>query len=97
VRITAGARTVFAGGIHNPKLGGSGMVYTFPKAGEYALSVRFQNNDDIVAEAEFPLTVEQNPNNAGSSGGVSIPVLVLILTGGLLGGFLFRTLSRNKK
>lgn len=57
VRIEKEKNTVFAGGIHNPKFGKAGLIYTFPELGEYSISVRFQNNEETIIEASFPLKV----------------------------------------
>lgn len=55
-------KTVFAGAIARPALGGDGFSFTFPESGKYILSIRYNkaNKDtlgDTVAEAEFPLEV----------------------------------------
>jgi hypothetical protein len=59
VRISQGEQTVFASGIKKPGFGTAGMVFTFPKQGDYILSVRFENSTQSIAEAEFPVSVAE--------------------------------------
>ncbi len=58
VRIAQGNKTVFASGIHKPSLGKTGMTFTFPEAGEYLLSARFENSSGTVVDSSFPVTVQ---------------------------------------
>src|SRR5689334_16330705 len=63
-----GFGTVFAGDLHNPEFGLTGMTFIFPQGGEYELSVRFQKDGEKVTEdVVFPLTVE-NDTNASQNG-----------------------------
>jgi len=59
VRITEGEKTVFASGIHRPSIGRAGMTFTFPEAGDYILSTRFEKDGTTIAETTFPVTVQQ--------------------------------------
>lgn len=61
VRIAQGNKTVFASGIHKPSLGKTGMTFTFPEAGEYLLSARFEGPSGTVVESSFPVTVQAPP------------------------------------
>lgn len=54
---TNAKETVFAGGVNNARLGGTVMTYVFPETGEYELSARYQNNEESIVEAVFPLIV----------------------------------------
>jgi hypothetical protein len=60
VRVSQGNRTVFASGIHKPVLGKTGMTFTFPDAGDYDLSVRFQKNGSSIVETTFPVSAQEN-------------------------------------
>lgn len=58
VRIAPADRgIVFAGNLHQPEFAAAGMTYSFPKAGDYELTVRFQNKEDSITETSFPLKV----------------------------------------
>ena len=58
VRITQGNKTIFAGGIAKSDIGKTGLTYTFPEAGDYELSTRFQDNKgESIVEAAFPLKI----------------------------------------
>lgn len=61
VRVSQGNKTVFASGIHKPSLGKTGMTFTFPEAGEYLLSGRFEKDGNTIVEASFPITVQVQP------------------------------------
>lgn len=63
VRLVRDDTTVFASGIHNARLGGALMTYTFPTAGSYNLIVRFQDDGRAVAQATFPLEVKKGKND----------------------------------
>ena len=67
VRIAQGTETIFVGSIHNPEFGKAGMTFTFPESVNYELSVRFQNKDQTLAEASFPLTVAAGEKQANST------------------------------
>jgi len=82
VRITDDSSTVFATGVHNARLGGALMTYKFPHAGEYELSVRFQNDGENIAEASFPLTVA---SGEGSEKDILVYVFIGFLLGAVIG------------
>lgn len=77
---------VFAGNLHQPEFGSTGMTYVFPKAGDYELTIRFQNKDDVITEASFPLKVGEGTSS--TSGGwrswLSGGFLGLIIGGGFV-------------
>lgn len=59
--------TLFAGGLVNPKYGGSGISIVFPEGGAYTLSIRYTNANDnalgeTVGEAEFKIPVVYSEN-----------------------------------
>lgn len=58
VRISQGSKTIFASGLHKPSLGKTGMTFTFPEAGGYELSARFEKESGTIVEATFPFTVQ---------------------------------------
>ena len=83
VRITRDKETVFASGIYKQDLGGAGMTWEFPKAGDYTLNVRFENADKNLVEATFPMAV-------GAARDAAIPVSSII---GTVIGFLVGAVS----
>jgi hypothetical protein len=61
------SKVFFAGPIAKADFGGTGFSIVFPEAGEYLLSVRYNDAQggaigSTLAEAEFPLTVVADPN-----------------------------------
>lgn len=67
VRIEKDKNTIFASGIHNPKFGKAGLLYTFPEVGTYTVSARFEDNDKIIVETSFDLAVSGSPKTAQTS------------------------------
>jgi hypothetical protein len=68
VRIAPADRgIVFAGNLHQPEFGSTGMTYMFPKAGDYELTVRFQQNGEPIVEASFPLKVSAGASDTSGS------------------------------
>lgn len=73
---------IFASGLHKPDFGLPGMTFTFPRAGEYELTVRFQKNGEVITEASFPLTVETGEagtaatSRIGTMGGLIIGIFM---------------------
>lgn len=57
VKITQGYTTVFSAPITKPDIGPTSMMFRFPKEGDYELNLRFQNEDEFIAEASFPLKI----------------------------------------
>lgn len=96
VRIAQGNKTVFAGALAKANFGKPGMTYTFPEAGEYELSVRFQNADKTVAEAPFQLRVERA--TAGKTKQKKLPSQLIV--GAIIGlviGFSLSFLTKRQK
>jgi len=92
VRIHQERETFFASGIHKPHIGETGLVFTFPEAGDYEISVRYQNDNDSIVDTTFVLPVEMG--NGGDSGerstmeGRDFLLLLGIGTAGFAVGFL---------
>lgn len=57
VRIERERQTIFASGLHKPQFGALTMIYTFPRGGGYDLKIRFQKENEALAEATFPFSV----------------------------------------
>lgn len=76
VRVEQGEATLFAAGIARPEFGLAGMTFTFPASGEYLLSIRFQKEGEVLAEAAFPLSVI--PETEGASG-ARLPYTAMII------------------
>ena len=53
------APPVFSSGIAMPHFAPAGMTFAFPQKGSYDLSVRFEKDEKILAEATFPLTATE--------------------------------------
>ena len=97
VRIEGERGTVLATGVHNADFGGARLSYVFPEPGEYTVHVRYQNNDDAIADTEFPISVVGEVGSAPSSaGGFSSSNLISIAIGLLL-GFVITSLIRGKR
>lgn len=67
VRISKGNKTVFATGVHKPSLGKTGMTFTFPEAGDYLLSARFEKDGNTVVESSFPITVGDSQDQSNNT------------------------------
>ncbi len=77
VRLSQGNKTVFASGIHKPTLGKTGMTFTFPEAGEYLLSARFEKESGTIVEGVFPFTVQPKPVNEAEQKKAPIKTILL--------------------
>jgi hypothetical protein len=99
VRVVRGDATVFAGGVHNARFGGATMTYTFPSAGEYELSVRFQEDGKSIAESSFPLVVEAHNNTPKNAGVNDVTVAIIFGALGVIvgGAFIRWFISRREK
>ena len=68
VRIAPAERgIVFAGNLHQPEFASAGVSYAFPKAGDYELTVRFQNKGESIIETSFPLKVGAGASDTSGS------------------------------
>lgn len=93
VKIYENQKIGFAGGVPKARLGLTGITYAFPSEGEYTLAVRFQNGDQKITEAEFPVRVEPGVNAGSSTPKWLIPGAALLV--GVAAGFLFAKLRRK--
>jgi len=59
VRISNNNESAFAGGLAKSSLAKTTLSLQFPESGEYEFSVRFQNEEETLAEASFPISVEK--------------------------------------
>jgi len=87
LRIERGNMTYFAAGIAKAEFGRTGVVYSFPEAGEYTLSVRFQDSSEVLVEHEVPFAVNSAKDTPSSSSSA------LMFSGGVLGGLLLGFLA----
>lgn len=68
--------TVFSGGIDRPEFGETSISFTFPKAGEYEIQLRYQEDSRILARGNFDISVpvreDQQVNTTAylASGGI---------------------------
>lgn len=91
VRIEKEGNTVFATGIHSPKFGKTGLLYSFPEGGLYDISTRFENNGEKITETSFPISIENSFEDK------SFPVMPLVWGAlGLVIGVFFGKLIKNK-
>lgn len=98
VRVHKGRETFFAGGIGKSAVGATTMLFQFPKAGMYMLSVRFQNGTESVAEATFEVPVSELMGadaETDSDHGIVI-MFVAFLLGLILGGGALWYILRKK-
>lgn len=61
-------RPVFDGGIVGSTFPPSSIVFAFPTAGSYTLTLRYEKGDKTLAEATFPLDVLPGENTLGQKG-----------------------------
>ncbi|MBY0111049.1 hypothetical protein K2Y00_03570 [Patescibacteria group bacterium] len=65
VRVTKEDGTVvLATGLYNARFGGPRLSYMFPEDGRYTISVRYEQESEVLLETEFPITVV--PASSGS-------------------------------
>lgn len=86
---TVGNPTVFSAGLsENP----ASLTYVFPGIGSYELFASFRNGDKTLAEASFPLTVEEGtePSRSLFPRDTVFGVIGGAILGVALGRFLFR-------
>ena len=81
VQIKRGEKVLVVGAL-SPLLGREpSLVYRFPERGEYTLNALFYTNDDVVAEASFPLIVSTSESTPRDQ-----RIVVVVLVGAILGG-----------
>ncbi len=98
VRVSQGEQTVFASGIHKPEFGATGMMFIFPKEGNYTLSARFENSEKTFVEASFPLTVAPAEMEKSVASLTSAPLVLSGLAGLFIGaGAVWAFFGRRKK
>jgi hypothetical protein len=88
VRISQGQDTVFASGIHRLTFGLTGMIFEFPKDGDFNMNVRFENEGNTIIQADFPINVTTGSllENKAVSHSSLIFVIVTAAVGGLIIG-----------
>lgn len=62
------ARPVFDGGIVGSTFPPSSIIFAFPSAGSYTLTLRYEKADKTLAEATFPLDVLPGETTVGQGG-----------------------------
>jgi len=93
-KVEGRAITLFAGPIFNPEFVGAGFLYTFHEGGDYQLSVRYMNGEEVLAESILDIPVENDPDekaiflNLEFWAGALGAVLVASLLGGA--GYVYR-------
>ncbi len=80
VRFEKDKRTLYATGVARPEFGATGALVTLPEAGEYTLSVRFENEEQTIVEMSTPFAVARN---RAESTPVPWWIAALALAGGL--------------
>lgn len=83
---------VFSGNLGQPEFGAPGVTYAFPEEGSYNLFVRFESGKENVAEATFPLSVEEG--TAPSCSRFPHDAVLGVIGGTILGLVLGRALFR---
>lgn len=97
VRIENNKATTLATGIHNADFGGSRLSYIFPTSGEYTVNVRFQNDDQSIAVASFPITVVGDVSSSGASNNTFNSSSLVGVAVGLVLGFVVTSLLQGKR
>jgi hypothetical protein len=86
VKIEKDTETFLSTNIHRSRFGLPGLTYIFSAPGEYTLNVRFQNENESLAENTFTLSVE-GPVESNQKNNLLNTILFLI--SGLVIGFVF--------
>jgi hypothetical protein len=81
LKISQGPIVVFSGPVAQREFGPPSVTYAFPKAGQYEILTRFQNDGETLAEASFPLTVEEFEEKKSD-----LPIKIIIGASGLVVG-----------
>ena len=81
---------VFETRIAKAPLGWTGMYVSFPEAGDYTLHATYQNGDEDVTEASFPLSVE-----AAASMWNPLAMSAILMMGSLIAGGLLATVGKK--
>lgn len=68
VRIMKGDTLLLATGVAHLSVGSTGLLYTFPEAGAYQVSVRFEKGADSLAETEFSVKAQEGEPGQTDSG-----------------------------
>lgn len=84
VRISKDKKTYLATGISKARIGKTTLAYIYPDAGNYQMSVRFQNGKDKIVETVFDLSVVENKDQSKTK----IPSWGFVLVGLFLGGII---------
>lgn len=87
VKIEKDGELLFAGPLSKRQIGPTSITYSLPQEGEYLISARFQNNEDSLAEASFPLVVDSlpqekpflTPDKIAIAEGILIVILIGVL------------------
>lgn len=58
LKVTKDEEIIFASGIAKAQFGRTTAMLLFPKEGNYTMQVRFSNEGNTIAEADFPLQVQ---------------------------------------
>lgn len=90
VRIEKDGTTFFAGGVHKPVFGPTGVTYIFPEAGVYTVNFRFQNDGEKIVESTFPIEVLPDPTAKDNSLPIFVFGLILGLFVGVSGMFILK-------
>lgn len=85
----------YAGGIPVARLGPTGISYRFPDAGTYDVTLRFQDEDQILADAAFTLDVSVNEEGGSGAGSSPLFTALLLLLGVGIGFTIDRFIVRR--
>ena len=95
VRIEGGGRTFFASGIAKAEFGPTTLLFRFSQAGEHVLSVRYENNGEIVTELkEIFVVVPSEERKISSWYVVGCAVVTIFFATGFLAGRYWPKLKR---
>jgi transposase len=98
---TKNGKMIFAGPLHKPLFGGTGISLLIPEAGDYTIIVRYNKDDDKIVEityafTAFSLAVEKKLYDEKNFRlGAVFGALTMVFVG--IGVFALRSLKRKRK
>ena len=94
VRIKQDGKTLLATGVTHQSLGPTSLLYTFVEVGTYELNVSFRNDEGVLSEATFPITVAKSSSDSAGFDFMRALYLLIAVAIGATGSLIF---SRRKK
>ena len=78
-RLEHGGVTMLATGVAAPQFGPTSLLFSAHSPGEWVLHVRYERDDEVIAESSFPFTVSESSNATSSF--VRPPLYFILIIG----------------